>query len=70
MAETHTDLLGLSDRDLRLRAGDATHQHFKGGLYHLLGGVRDAMTGEALAYRANHAPVVIYEHCYPHAREL
>lgn len=66
----HTALLGQSDRDLRLLAGDATHQHYKGGLYRLLGPCRDAMTGDRLAYRANLEPVVIYEHCYPHEREL
>ena len=68
--ESHEDLLWLSDRELRLRAGDATHQHFKGGLYRLLGPVRDSMTGEPLCYREGWKPVVIYEHVYPHAREL
>lgn len=70
MTEDHKDLLGLSDRDLRLRSGDATHQHFKGGLYRLLGRVRDAMTGDHLCYRQPRAEVMIYEHVYPHKREL
>lgn len=68
--ESHEDLLGLSDRDLRLRAGDATHQHFKGGLYRLLGPVRDSVTGGPLKYQKGGAEVLIYEHVYPHPREL
>ena len=43
--ERHEDLLGLSDRDLKLRAGTATHQHYKGGLYRYVGYIRDADTG-------------------------
>lgn len=68
--ETSESLLGLMDWELRLRAGDATHQHYKGGLYRLLGPVRDSMTGEPLRYKSSREAVVIYEHCYPHAREL
>lgn len=70
MAEKHEELLGLSDRELRLRAGDATHQHFKGGLYKLLGPVRDSVTGEPLRYRSSGQAILIYEHVYPYAREL
>jgi hypothetical protein len=70
MAEKHEDLVGLPDRDLRLRAGDATHQHYKGGLYKLLGPVRDSVTGQPLRYRASGEAILIYEHVYPHAREL
>lgn len=68
--ESHEDLVGLSDRDLRLRCGDATHQHFKGGLYRLLGPVRDSVTGGPLKYRATGEEVLVYEHVYPHPREL
>jgi hypothetical protein len=73
----HSALLGLPERELRLLAGDATHQHFKGGLYRLLGPVQDSLTGEPLAYRwtgQELAPearqVLVYEHCYPHERQL
>lgn len=70
MSESHEDLVGLSDRDLRLRAGDATHQHFKGGLYRLLGPVRDSVTGGPLTYKSNREEVLVYEHVYPHERQL
>jgi hypothetical protein len=68
-AETHAELLGLSDRDLRLRAGDATHQHYKGGLYRMVGKARDADTGEPLLGKDGQ-PRILYEHCYPHKREF
>ena len=67
--ETHTDLIGLSDRELRMRAGDATHQHYKGGLYRLLGDAMDARTGGALL-DLDGRPMVVYEHVYPRRREL
>jgi hypothetical protein len=70
MAEDHTALLGLSDRELKLRAGDATHQHYKGGLYRLLGFVRDADTGELLVCEKHGKERVVYEHVHPHKREL
>ncbi len=69
MAERHEDLVGLSDRDLLLRAGDATHQHYKGGLYRLLGAVRDADTG-CVIHTVKKGRALIYEHVYPHTREL
>lgn len=68
--ETSESLLGLSDRELRLRAGTATHQHYKGGLYRLLGPVRDSMTGDLLRYKSSRQPVLVYEHVYPHEPEL
>lgn len=68
MSETHGALLRLSDRDLRLRAGDATHQHYKGGLYRYIGHLCDADTGEPVRGRDGEARV-IYEHVYPHQRQ-
>lgn len=69
--EKMEDLVGLSDRDLLLRAGDATHQHYKGGLYRLLGPVRDADTGKAVPANdlSRGGGRVIYEHVYPYTRE-
>lgn len=68
MPESSSDLVGLSDYDLRMRAGDATHQHFKGGLYRYVGTVRDADTGQAILGKDGQ-PRIIYEHCYPHLRQ-
>lgn len=67
MSEDHGALIGLSDRELKLRAGDATHQHFKGGLYRLVGVARDADTG-GLLYGKDGNARVLYEHVYPHER--
>jgi hypothetical protein len=67
--ETHEELLGLSTRSLRLRCGAATHQHFKGGLYRYLGPLFDSETGER-ALDAKGRPLVVYEHVYPHARQI
>lgn len=64
----HEALLGKSDRDLRLLAGDATHQHYKGGLYRLIGDLRDADTGELLLGKDGQ-PRVLYQHCAPYAKE-
>jgi hypothetical protein len=50
-------------------AGDATHQHYKGGLYRLLGPHRDSETGEEVKAPDGSA-WLIYEHVYPHKREL
>ncbi len=65
----HNSLLGLSDRDLLMRCSEATHQHFKGGLYRLLGHALDADTGEAILGKDG-LPRVVYEHVYPHARQI
>lgn len=59
----HTRLLYLRNGELRLIAGTATHQHYKGGLYRLLGPIRDADTGEFTGK-------VAYEHLYPYAQEI
>jgi hypothetical protein len=66
--DKHTSLLGKSDYDLRLIAGDATHQHYKGGLYKLLGPLKDSATGEPVL-APDGSTMLVYEHCYPHARE-
>lgn len=63
------DLVGLPVRNLRLRAGDATHQHFKGGLYRLLGPVMDARTGAPMLIDWDQ-PLVAYLHCYPYERQV
>lgn len=68
--EHHSALLGIPDLELRLRAGDATHQHYKGGLYRRLPPVKDSVTGKQLMYRSPRSPVIVYEHCYPYEREL
>ena len=39
----------------------ATHRHYKGGLYRLIGTARHSETEEAL---------IVYEHLWPHARGL
>jgi hypothetical protein len=65
----HASLLGLSDRELLLHAGDATHQHYKGGLYKLLGPVRDIRTGGSLL-DLDGQPMIAYLHCFPHARDI
>lgn len=39
----------------------ATHQHYKGGLYRIIGQARHSETNEE---------VVVYEHLYPHPRQL
>lgn len=66
----HKTLLGKSDRELLMICAEATHQHYKGGLYRLLGPVNDSVTGEPMRYRASGEAVVIYEHVYPHKRQL
>jgi hypothetical protein len=65
----HSALLGKTNRELRMIAGDATHQHYKGGLYRLLGPHRDSETGEEVKAPDGSA-WLIYEHVYPHKREL
>jgi hypothetical protein len=72
MREKQEDLVGLPDRALLMRAGNATHQHYKGGLYKLLGPVRDADTGKAVpaSELGRSGGRVVYEHLYPHTREF
>lgn len=65
----HKDLIGKSDYLLRMLAGDATHQHFKGGLYRYVGHLKDADTGEAVLGKDG-LPRIVYQHVYPHEREL
>lgn len=64
----HRELLGRSDHELRLISGSATHQHYKGGLYRLVGEVKDADTGQPILGKDGR-PRVLYQHCYPYARE-
>jgi len=58
-------LLGMSDWYLRMCCSEATHQHYKGGLYRFLGPVRDADTGEPVLGKDGE-PRVLYEHVWPH----
>jgi hypothetical protein len=64
----HSELLGKSDGELLGIAPEATHQHFKGGLYRYLGVPKDSRTGEAAAM--NGTEMVVYEHLFPYEREL
>lgn len=65
----HSELVGISDQRLRILAPDATHQHFKGGLYRFLGWARDADTGEYLM-GSDKKRRVAYLHCYPYEKEV
>lgn len=65
----HERLLGMSDRSLRLSCGDATHQHFKGGLYRYLGPLFDSETGDR-ALDKQGRELIAYEHVYPYERKL
>lgn len=60
--DAHEKLLGCSDFELLMMAGRATHQHFKGGLYQLLGPAFDVSTGKETDYG--------YLHLYPHREKL
>ena len=60
-------LLGKTDWELLMRASYATHQHFKGGLYRLLGTVLDSDTGEELVDKDGDV-LVVYCHEYPHEK--
>lgn len=69
MTAIHSNLIGLSNRDLLMRSSSATHQHFKGGLYRLIGTVLDSSTGESLV-DADGEILIAYSHEYPYARKL
>lgn len=60
------ELLLLSDRELQLRAGTATHQHYKGGLYRLVGLANDADTGLVMMHSSGRDQLLIYQHLWPH----
>lgn len=62
----HSELLGLSDDKLMELAPEATHQHYKGGLYRLIGPFCDASDGLQVIGSDGFARV-LYKHCYPHA---
>ena len=69
MTKPHEALRGLSDARLRVLAPDATHQHFKGGLYRHLGDACDADTGDVILGKDGQ-PRQAYIHCYPYERKL
>ena len=54
--ELHQELIGLSNRMLRLISPEATHQHYKGGLYKVTCVHENGMT--------------YYTHCFPHEAGL
>jgi hypothetical protein len=62
-------LLGKSDHELRVIAETATHQHYKGGLYRLVGTACDADTGR-LVKGKDGAARVLYEHLFPFERQF
>lgn len=62
-------LLALTDYELKLIAGAATHQHYKGGLYRLVGPVKDADTGRALLGKGGEL-MLVYQHLWPHEKGL
>lgn len=62
--EVEAELLGLSTRALLMRASDATHQHFEGGLYRLLGEAWEHGTGK-IARGADGLERLIFMRCYP-----
>lgn len=64
----HEALVGLTDEELLKLAPEATHQHFKGGLYRYLGPARNAETGDYV--RINDIPTISYLHLYPHKQEV
>lgn len=67
-------MLHMSDEQLLKFAPEATHQHFKGGLYKLLGRVMDAETGKPYetpgAWLIEPDGYVAYLHLYPHERQV
>jgi hypothetical protein len=65
MSDKHTALIGKSDAELLGLAPEATHQHFKGGLYRLMGRLRDADHG-GWVYGKDGLPRISYLHVYPY----
>lgn len=63
------DLIGMKDERLRILAPDATHQHFKGGLYRFLGPLCEANTGEYVLGK-DRMPRIAYVHCYPYGKSV
>lgn len=64
----HSELLGKSDSELLAIAPEATHQHFKGGLYRFLGRIRDSETGQYLIGKDGN-PRECYLHIFPYFQE-
>lgn len=58
---SHTELIGKTDAELRELAPEATHQHYKGGLYRVIGAGLHTETNERL---------MAYEHVHPYSRQL
>lgn len=54
----HTKLLGLTDKDLIAICPEATHQHYKGGLYRLVGFIKPK--------NSELEEIAIVRHLYPH----
>lgn len=65
----HSELRGKPNDYLRKLAPEATHQHFKGGLYKYLGPLYDSETGE-IRVNSRGEKLCGYLHIYPHARKL
>ena len=65
----HGRLIGLLDETLRALAGDATHQHRKGGLYRDLGVAIIADTREPMR-DARGVPYRGWLHVHPHQKAL
>lgn len=59
--KTHQELVGLDDEALLSIFSTATHQHYKGGLYRVLGRGKHTETNE---------PVVLYQHLFPYEQKL
>lgn len=58
-------LLVHTDRELRMTSATATHQHYRGGLYQLLGVTRDADTGLVMMHSSGADQLLLYEHLWP-----
>lgn len=65
----HKALLGKTNRELLMICSSATHQHYKGGLYQLLGPIRDSETGEEVK-APDGSSMLAYWHVYPHEVQL
>lgn len=61
MSDKHTALLGKTDAELLVLAPEATHQHYKGGLYQFVGDGIHTETEE---------PLTGYWHVHPYDRRF
>ncbi len=62
MTKIRSDLLKAKDSELRMLAAGATHQHYKGGLYHSFGPTLNTDTGVE--------DRITYQHYYPHEKKM